>query len=121
MSISVLRSGYERGKYKPVQAYIDVGVLYRFNSKYHHHGDITKLIRNAFVLAISEDEGTEIAAAFRVKEYLPNAPPTTTIEIPCEDCVYPYQCKADSQCAVSEFERQVEAATAGLDSGGESC
>ena len=120
MSIRTLRSGYERGKYKPVQAYIDVGVLYRFNYKYHNHGDITKLIRNAFVLAISEDEGTEAGAKYAVETQLPNAPETTTIELPCEDCVYPASCVKDNQCAINELNRQIEAASA-LDSSCESC
>ncbi len=113
MSVRILRSGYERGVYKPVQAYIDRGVLARFNYKYQNHGDITKLIRNAFVLAISEDSASDAGAARQVKVQLPNAPPTTTIELPCEDCVYPTSCVADSQCAVNELKRQIEAANAG--------
>lgn len=122
MSIRRIRSGYERGKYKPVQAYIDRGVLARFNYIYPNHGDITKLIRNAFVIAINENELTEVAAGHQVKHQLPNAPETTTIELPCEDCVYPKLCVADNQCAVNELHRHTVAAVQlGLDKRGESC
>lgn len=113
MSIKVVKSGYERGKYKPVQAYIDTGVLARFNNIYQSHGDITKLIRNAFVIAINEDEQTEEAAKQAVETMLPDAPETVTIELPCEDCVYPEICVTESTCAVSNLQRKIDAARNG--------
>ncbi len=115
MSIKLIRSGYERGKYKPVQAYVDRGVLARFNIKYQNHGDITKLIRNAFVIAISEDDATERAAGHQVTTQLGEAPPTTTIEIPCEDCVYRVSCLKDNQCVINELNRQINAVNQGVD------
>lgn len=107
MSIRKIVSGYESGKYKPIQAYIDRGVLARFKAKYSTHGDITRLIRNAFVVAISEDEHTEVAAAHAVELQLPNAPPTTSTELPCDECVYPAICVDEKQCAVHELERRI--------------
>ncbi len=102
MPIRPLKSGHERGKYKPVQAYIDKGVLYRFNKLYPSHGDITKLIRNAFVIAIKENEASIEGSKQAVKTLLPNAPATETITLPCEVCLYPEICVADQQCVLRE-------------------
>lgn len=46
-------------KHVPVQAYIPRGVYRRFKAMYPAHGAISKLIRQAFRLAIEEDEQLE--------------------------------------------------------------
>lgn len=108
MSIRIVRSIHETGRYKPIQAYVDRGVLARFKAGYKSHGDITKLIRNAFAVAISEDEKTEVAARTNIEASLGPAPETKTIELPCELCVYPSICVAEKQCAIHESDRYFE-------------
>ena len=110
MSIRKLASGFESGRYKPIQAYIDQGVLKQFKLRYPTHGDITRMIRNAFVVAISEDELTEEAAQHAVRTLLPHAPETTTTELPCSVCVYPAICVSELSCAVAELERKIDLA-----------
>ena len=106
MSIRTIQSGFEKGKYKPIQAYIDIGVLARFKAQYQCHGDITKLIRNAFAVAISEDELTEIAAAHAIETTMGPAPESFPLLLPCLTCVYPIICVEENQCAQREATRQ---------------
>ncbi len=106
MSIRTVVSGFETGKYKPIQAYVDRGVLSKFRARHPSHGDITKLIRNAFVIAISESNAS-IEGAMREKErQLPNEPPSDVIEIPCDRCAYRNFCVAEQQCVYLEAGRQ---------------
>ena len=106
MSIRPLKSGYERGKYKPVQAYIDTGVLSRFNKRHGGHGDITRLIRNAFVVAISENDETVKGAMRAAEQSLPDPPESETITIPCDKCAYRSVCMAEQQCVYREATMQ---------------
>lgn len=119
MSVRRVTSGYERGKYTPVQAYVDKGVLARFRQMYGTHGDITQIIRNAFAIAINEDVATQKTIEARTAHLLPDVPASETVTIPCTDCDYPMICRDEKQCTLREFYRSTSLRPPGVDTSDE--
>ena len=93
---------YKTGKMIPIQAYVDEGVVRTFRHRYRRRGAMSRLIRDAVEIAITEDAVQEVEAqraVERLNNPLPHAPsPRTTQFTTCGTCNSPNLCLAMMEC-----------------------